>query len=333
MIHQPFLLVELLDRFYLESEVMRNIAPRTIADYKNAFRLFLRENPRVIYLHQFDRRVIEDFLFRGRIERKWAAKTFINYLNNFKAFSTWCRKKGLLDHCPLKEIEKPKVEQRLPRFLTEDQLRKLIDVAFYTKYPYQFTRYRNRAMVGLMALAGLRVSEAMNLRLTDVNLESDTLFINQGKSRKDRLVPIVGELKIYLKAYLKDRDRLTKTHGWFLSSTCKNKPLTYSGVRNNFRNFRKKLRFQVSPHMLRHSFATLLLQAGVDIYSICQMMGHSDIKTTTIYLHATCEHLRTQIERHPLNEFRPFTGFDTFKKQSSNHVLRQDSFAFSPRIF
>lgn len=306
MPNNPLLIVELLERFYLESEVMRNITPRTISDYKKAFRIFLREHPEVTYLHQFKQKTIEQFLFQGRVEKKWKAKTFINYLNNFKAFSTWCRKKGILDQCPLTHIEKPRIEKRLPRFLSEEQLRQLIDTAFYLKYPYKFTRYRNRAMVGLMALAGLRAGEVLNLKLDDVNLKTDTIFVNQGKCRKDRVVPILRELKIYLIAYLKDRERLTKTHSWFLSSTCKNKPMTYSGIRNNFRLFRKKLGFDVSPHMLRHSFATLLLQAGVDIYSICQMMGHSDIKTTTIYLHATCEHLRSQIEKHPLNEFQPF---------------------------
>ena len=109
------------------------------------------------------------------------------------------------------------------------------------------------------------------------------------------------QLKIYLNEYLKERSRLNKSHFCFFSSTNRNMPLTYHGTRRIMSNLRSKLNVKFTPHILRHTFATLMLEGGCDIYSLSKMMGHSDIKTTTIYLSASSQHLQKQIYKHPLN--------------------------------
>jgi site-specific recombinase XerD len=153
----------------------------------------------------------------------------------------------------------------------------------------------------MFLFAGLRKAELLNLKFTDVDLENMSIFVRQGKGSKDRIVPIPQKLAEILRVYLQERSRLKKTCPEFFTSLNRNCGFTNTGMKRLVEKIVKASKIQFSVHKLRHTFATLMLEGGCDIYSLSRMLGHSDIKTTTIYLSATAEHLRQQIIKHPLN--------------------------------
>jgi site-specific recombinase XerD len=128
-----------------------------------------------------------------------------------------------------------------------------------------------------------------------------TIFVNQGKGRKDRIIPMGFALSESLRRYLSERKRLGKTCPHFFTSLRGNTAYTDSGLKRLVVKMTSSSGISFTVHKLRHTFATLMLEGGCDIYSLSRMMGHSDIKTTTIYLSASAEHLRSQVSKHPLN--------------------------------
>jgi site-specific recombinase XerD len=202
---------------------------------------------------------------------------------------------------PITDIEIPRLEKRLPPKLTKQETLRLIEIVYNYPYDYKFLRYRNHAIFSMFVFAGLRKNELLNLKLTDVDIENLSIFINQGKGSKDRVVPMGNTLAQSLKRYLVDRKRLNKKCPEFFVSLNRDVGFTDSGLKRLTENIKKVSKINFTIHKLRHTFATLMLEGGCDIYSLSRMMGHSDIKTTTIYLSASVEHLRSQIGKHPLN--------------------------------
>ena len=149
--------------------------------------------------------------------------------------------------------------------------------------------------------AGLRRKELLQLKVAEVDLKNLALFISCGKGSKDRIVPITGALAGILQAYLDERARARKTCPEFFTSWRDDGAVSVTSLRGLFRDLERASGIAIHPHMLRHTFATLMLEGGCDIYSLSKMMGHSDIQTTTIYLAASVEHLRSQMQKHPLN--------------------------------
>lgn len=142
----------------------------------------------------------------------------------------------------------------------------------------------------------------MNLTLTDIDIQNLTILVRQGKGSKDRILPMSPTLALTLKRYLEERKKLKKTCMEFICSLNLNMGYTSHGLRNLVVQMKNASGLEFGIHKLRHTFATLMLEGGCDIYSLSKMMGHSDIKTTTIYLSASAEHLRSQMIKHPLND-------------------------------
>jgi site-specific recombinase XerD len=207
-----------------------------------------------------------------------------------------------LSHNPTDDIELPKLEKRLPARIKKDDALKLLETAANYPYDYKFLRYRNHAIFATFIYAGLRKKELLRLRFGDVDLENMSMFVNLGKGSKDRIVPICYALAESLKRYIDERKRLNKTCPEFFASLNRNGGFTDSGLKNLVEKMESAAGIKFTIHKLRHTFATLMIEGGCDIYSLSRMMGHSDIKTTTIYLSASSEHLRSQIRKHPLNE-------------------------------
>jgi site-specific recombinase XerD len=128
-----------------------------------------------------------------------------------------------------------------------------------------------------------------------------SIFIRQGKSNKDRIIPMSYDLAEALRKYILERAKLKRTCPEFFVSSNGNYGFTISGLKRLIDTMKQASNYKFSAHTLRHTFATLLLEGGCDIYSLSKMMGHSDIKTTTLYLSATTGHLRSQITKHPLS--------------------------------
>ena len=153
----------------------------------------------------------------------------------------------------------------------------------------------------MFIFAGLRRQELLKLKYADVDLENFTIFVRQGKGNKDRIIPMSTTLAQTLKKYIEERKRLNRTCPEFFVSLNRNSGYSSDGLKHLVRQLNETTGIKFNVHKLRHTFATLMLEGGCDIYSLSKMMGHSDIKTTTIYLSASVEHLRAQIVKHPMN--------------------------------
>ncbi|MDV3103304.1 site-specific tyrosine recombinase/integron integrase [Thermococcus waiotapuensis] len=192
------------------------------------------------------------------------------------------------------KLKPPKVPRSLPKALNRDEVRKILSVI-------PPTRKRDRVIFLLLYGAGLRVSEVCNLKKKDVDFERGFIVVRGGKGAKDRVVPVPQSLLDEVKAYLSTRtddseylivelrrgkrDRLSSKTVWYL-----------------LKRYGEKAGVRVTPHMLRHSFATHMLESGVDIRAIQELLGHSNLSTTQIYTKVTVEHLRKAQEKARLLE-------------------------------
>ena len=240
---------------------------------------------------------IKKFIKERNIEN---TTTIAHNLTVIKNFHAYLLKEAISKNNPAEFIERPKLRKSLPKVLSEDDVYKLLDINICTPFDY-----RNKAMLELMYGCGLRVSELINLEINDIDEINSTIRVT-GKGSKDRIIP-VGEYSIYyLNEYLKIRDNLLK------KKTCNKLFLNNHGLGITRQGFfkilksllkEKGLNENVSPHTLRHSFATHLVNRGADLRSVQEMLGHADISTTKIYTKISDEKVIEDYHNyHPRNK-------------------------------
>ena len=294
--------IDLLARkFYDYSLYIRGYTPATILRYK-AIINFYKKFACINDIQGITERNLREFFLYGRTQRNWRPNSYITFYQGLFVFFRWCVENQYLPTNPIAGMELPKVERRLPPKLTRQGALKLLEVVYNYPYEYKYLRYRNHAIFATFIFAGLRKSELLNLRLADVDVVNLTIFVNQGKGQKDRIIPMSYTLAETLKRYLQERKRLGKTCPEFFTSLNRNVGFRAIGLKRLVEKMRKASGLFFTVHMLRHTFATLMLEGGCDIYSISRMLGHTDIKTTMIYVAASAEHLRLQVGKHPLND-------------------------------
>ena len=200
---------------------------------------------------------------------------------------------GHIKHHPAEDLDTPQKFSYLPKFLTENE----IDRLFSTPDVSTEEGIRDRAMLELMYAAGLRVSELVTLKQTEVDIQVGVVSCH-GKGSKERRVPVGKSAIHWLQQYIAVKAAYGKAAypNLFLS---RGKPLTRQFAWTTIKRYAESIGLQsVSPHTLRHSFATHLLQHGADSRSVQALLGHSDISTTQIYTHITDRHLRTAYDNH-----------------------------------
>jgi len=203
---------------------------------------------------------------------------------------------GHIQKHPAEDLDTPAKGFYLPRFMTEDEVEKL----FAQPDVSQEMGLRDRAILEMMYASGLRVSEAANLRIADIDIDSGILTCI-GKGNKQRRVPLGKSAIEWLKSHLAKRKKKEHFEMRNLFVTSLNRPITRQTIFKFIKRYAKMAHLHdVSPHTLRHSFATHLLQGGADSRSVQAMLGHADISTTQIYTHVTDNHLRKSYEKfHP----------------------------------
>ena len=291
----------LLQQFCAHSLHIRGRSSSTIRRYKSVINGYCRF-AHISRIDQVAADNIRAFFFHGRMQRNWKPSSFICLRHSLSAFFKWCILQGFLKTNPTEDVEAPNMERRLPSHLTKQEAGRVIEAAYNYPYESKFLRYRNHAIFSTFILAGLRKSELLQLRYTDVDIENLSIFVNQGKGNRDRVVPMSYSLAQSLSRYLEQTKLLTTTPPFFYTSLNPTVGYPNAGLTRLVAEIRKASRIDFTIHKLRHSFATLMLEGGCDIYSLSRMMGHSDITTTTIYLSASVEHLREQIAKHPLDD-------------------------------
>lgn len=198
---------------------------------------------------------------------------------------------------PSENIEMPKSRRKLPNVLTKEEVEKLLDIKPTTEF-----EYRNKAMLELMYASGLRVSELVNLNINDIDMENATVKCF-GKGSKERIIPIGDYALKALQDYLEVRNGMLKgyiTDSLFLNNH--GKAMTRQGFFKILKGIAKDkgITKKFSPHTLRHSFATHILENGADLRIIQELLGHENISTTQIYTH-----IRTDLIRKNYEEFHP----------------------------
>lgn len=199
---------------------------------------------------------------------------------------------------PTECIDLPKLRKSLPNVLSTEEVTQLLAISLKTKYDY-----RNKAMLELMYSSGLRISELINLKTYDINLNENLVKVT-GKGSKERIIPIddvaTKYLEIYIKEYRFQLLKKDKTDDLFLNS--RGTKISRQAMFKLLKQLasEKNIQTDFSPHTLRHSFATHMLENGADLRSIQELLGHSDISTTQIYTHISNKLLKESYnESHP----------------------------------
>lgn len=290
----------LSQKFFDYSKYIKGYAVPTIRRYRQVINYYCN-HAKITEIEQVTKENTKNLFYYGRTEQHWTTNTYICYHKSLVVFFRWCIKEGHMKEDPMVDIEIPKLERRLPNKMNKQDAMRILEVV--DNYPYEnnFLRYRNYAIFAMFIMSGIRKKELLTLKFTDVDIENLSIFIRQGKGSKDRVIPINYRLAEALNKYMEERRRANKTCPEFFTSSTLDRGFTHSGLVRVLEKITTASGIEFTIHKLRHTFATLMLEGGCDIYSLSKMMGHNDIKTTTIYLAANVEHLRAQVMKHPLN--------------------------------
>lgn len=276
---------------YLQFE--RKLSKNTILSYQdnlNRFEIFI-QGKSIKKVKQND---IESYL---KFNDTMAEKSRAHYLTVIRNFYQFLVYEELIECNPCETIKMPKISKTLPHYLTEEEIEKLLSFPLNTHYDY-----RNKAMLELLYATGIRVSELVSLKLNNIHLEEDLIRV-LGKGSKERISPISSICEKYLRIYLEEhRNALlkNKTSEYVFINNFGN-PITRQGFFKNLKAIAKEqgIEKEISPHTLRHSYATHLLSHGADLRIIQELLGHSDISTTEIYTHVVNEKIKSDYEKHP----------------------------------
>jgi integrase/recombinase XerD len=291
---------QIVDTYMLHLKVERGLAQNTLDSYRrdlNKFTRYLRSND-VSTLDGVDRRIIMSFMEDLHNQHR-APATISRNLAAIRSFFSFLILENLVKTNPAIELDTPKIPKRLPNVLTITQVATLLEQP-NTRNP---AGLRDKAMLELLYATGIRVSELVDLNLVDVNLEMGFLRC-LGKGSKERIVPMGKTAIEAARSYLqKGRGKLIReSEERAVFVNVHGGRLTRQGFWKILKKYVRQAGFQgdITPHTLRHSFATHLLENGADLRSVQEMLGHSDISTTQIYTQVTAIHLRDVYqESHP----------------------------------
>jgi integrase/recombinase XerD len=290
----------LLDRFLHYLIVEKGLSRNTIEAYSqglNRFLNHLREKG-IEEVDQISKLDIREFLLF--LKRKGlSSKTMARNLVSIRSFLRFLTEEGLLQVNPAEEIESPKLAQTLPEILSIDEVERLLEQPDL-RNPRGI---RDRSMLEMLYATGMRVTELVRLQVNHVRLEAGYVLLF-GKGSKERIVPIGIEAMKWMQRYMKaPRDSLLKKKECpFLYVNRSGRSMSRQQFWKIIKAYGRKagIRKRISPHLLRHSFASHLLEKGADLRSVQLMLGHSDISTTQIYTHVTGERLKKIHQRyHP----------------------------------
>lgn len=287
-----------LDHYLEHLRVDRSLSPRTLSAYATDLTQFVRYlELEQLTLLQVDSGVISGALV-GLAQSGHSARSQARFLSALRGFLKHAVEEGWLAKDPSALVDAPRLRPRLPRLLSRDELLRLLAAP----RPDNPRGLRDIAMLYLLYGSGLRVSELVGLRMAELDLRAG--FVSPlGKGSKRRLVPLGEPVTEAVDAYLTQvRPRWAdekQPHVFLTSRRC---PMTRQGFWKNLRAYARGVGIErtVTPHMLRHSFATHLLQGGADLRALQAMLGHADISTTQIYTHVSRDHIRDMHARfHP----------------------------------
>ncbi|MEW6586730.1 MAG: tyrosine recombinase XerC [Nitrospirota bacterium] len=284
----------LVAEFLRHLEFEKGASPHTLRAYKKDLDAFLEsveavpEGVDVIDVRGF---------VAGQIKKGLGKTTVARRLSSVRSFFKYLYREGYVQSNPAKLVSNPKAPKKLPRFLSVDDVFSLVE----QPEGIGFLPARDRAVMELLYSSGLRVSELSGLNTEDVNIKENLVKVH-GKGKKERIVPVGSKAADAVKTYLIERILLkSREKALFLNRL--GTRLTDRGVRRIVVKYARRLAVsgRIGPHVLRHTFASHLLQGGADLRVIQELLGHSSLSTTQKYTHLDITHLMDVYDKaHPL---------------------------------
>jgi integrase/recombinase XerC len=281
--------------------IEKRYSPHTVRSYLNdlsQFNLFLSSNdlpaePETVTSHDIRAWIV------SLMENNYSTVSVHRKISCLRVFYRYLRKEGIVKKDPLEKVVLPKRKKTLPVFVEEEALSKLLDEYSFSD---DFAGIRNRTIIEMLYLTGMRRAELIGLKNSDVDLSDGSVKVT-GKRNKQRIIPMVKPFMKRLDEYVRVRDEifLPVNSGWFFITDKGNKlydKYVYNTV-NKYLTLVTTIE-KKSPHILRHTFATHMLNHGADLNSIKELLGHANLSATQIYTHNTFEKLKKVYKQaHP----------------------------------
>ena len=294
----------LIDNFLIFLEIEKGYSPKTIREYSYDLKMFeknLHQTSSNKTLEQTNTADLRRFFLHLKRERGYASRSLHRKICSLKSFFKFLKKEGFVASNPTENIESPKIPKSLPKTITVEETFKLLGAP---------DTPRDKAILYLLYGTGMRVSELSNLNTDHIDLKDRIIHVVGGKGNKDRMIPIPDGIIKILEDYLSTRRNDTKDKALILNRS--GYRLTPRSIQRLVKKYREAADLQdkkLTPHTLRHAFATHLLSNAVDIRVIQELLGHASLSTTQLYTHVSLEHLRRSFDLgHPLSKQKVFDG-------------------------
>jgi integrase/recombinase XerD len=295
-------MIEAINNFLNYLAVEKGYSEHTIAAYRNDLTGLadFAKKQKISAWSGFSRQNMLNYLLDLK-ERGYVSTTMARKVAAGRSFFGFLVSEGTIKADPTENMSSPSVGKALPKPIPLNQVRLLLEQP--AKLATAEAK-RDRAMLELLYASGMRISELVALNLGDVNTEGDYFVRCFGKGRKERIIPLYEQIALTIKKYI-DEDRPKLAHGkkeTALFLNARGERLTRQGFWQKLKEYVKSagLDAKISPHTLRHSFATHMLSGGADLRSVQELLGHANISTTQVYTHLTTEHVRRTYDKsHP----------------------------------
>lgn len=258
------------------------------------------EHSNIERLSDITKQSIENYLIDCKLTKDWSAKTIRNRIASLRSFLRWCEEQGYVGRNVALDVPLPEYQPPPPKPLSKVQAEQVLYWSRTYQAETEFERHRAMAIIGVLMHAGLRNKEVRDLDLFEVDLSARRIFVRCGKGQKSRYVPISDELLPLLATYIETR-KATKYAGpaFFFSESNGNR-IGEKVIDRIVKKLRHVTGIYFTAHMLRHTFATMLVMGGASLNAVKELMGHSCITTTMLYVGVAEDFLRSEINKSAL---------------------------------
>ena len=292
-----------IDRFITWLSDERGYSPHTIINYRRDLQEFAADAGKEINVSEIDKQIVRNYVYSLNIKNK--SSSVARKLSTLRTFFNFLEQEGIVEQNPMGAISMPKQEQHIPVFLSVDEVFSLLE----SPSTHEASGVRDRAMLELLYSTGMRVSELVSCDMTDLDFDIEMVRV-KGKGNRERMIPIGGPAVKALNDYFIQRDiqlkkclqQGRKFDGAAVFLNNRGSRLTTRSVERLIAEYGRKAGIDkpVTPHVLRHSFATHLLEMGADLRSVQELLGHASLSTTQKYTHLDMFHLMKVYDKaHP----------------------------------
>jgi len=286
----------LIEDYLTFLEVEKNYSPKTIREYSYDLIMFernLEKNTHNRMLENVTTTDLRRFFLHLKRNKAYSPRSLHRKICSLKSFFKFLNKEGYIRSNPAEHIESPKIPKSLPKTISVEEVFKLLSTPI---------SLRDKVILYLLYGTGMRVSELSGLNLDHLDIKSRVIHVVNGKGNKDRIVPLPDLIIPILEVYIATRKNDENDPALILNRS--GHRLTTRSIQRIVKKYKEEAGLQnkkLTPHMLRHAFATHLLSNAVDIRVIQELLGHASLSTTQLYTHVTLDHLRKSYDQgHPL---------------------------------